>query len=93
MDKAEMERIWNDNSVLNALKINRFKPDKTNMYKVTMTIFRHVPVDTITESGYYKTSGIAQYELEKRLREKKNEKYPYEEGDNKDLKWSFSYVQ
>ena len=92
MDKVEMERIWNDNSVLNALKINRFKPDKTNMYKVTMTIFRQVPVDTITESGYYKTAGIAQYALEKKLRELKHEKYPYTEGDNKDLRWSFSFV-
>lgn len=93
MNKEQMERLWNDNSVLNALKINKFTKDKTKLYNCTMTIFRQVPVDTITESGYYKTSGIAQYELEKKLREKKDELYPYEKDDNKNLKWSFSYVQ
>lgn len=92
MDKAEMERIWNDNTILDALKINRFKEGKKNLYKCTMTIFKNVTVDTFTESGYYKTANEAKFALENKLRELKHEKYPYTEGDNKDLRWSFSFV-
>ena len=87
-----MEHLWEKSGVLNSLKINKFTKDKTNLYKCTMTIFKNVTVDTFTETGYYKSASDAKYHLEQKLREKKNELYPYEKDDNKNLKWSFSYI-
>lgn len=89
MDKAEMERIWNDSSMLDALKINHFKEGKKNLYKCTMTILEERTLDTFTESGYYKNANEAKFALERKLREIKDEKYPWK--DHPHIKWSFRF--
>lgn len=86
MNKVEMEAAWNG-KVIDSAKINRFKQGKTNHYKCTMTVLEERTLDTITESGYYKTMGEAKIALERKLREIRDEKYPH--ADYPKIKWSF----
>jgi hypothetical protein len=88
MDKFQMELLWKG-GILNPNKINKFKPEKTNLYSCTIKIYKKVLVDEFTETGYYKNDKLAREDLESKLRWKKNEKYPY--MTNPSLQWTFDH--
>ena len=88
MDKFQMEMLWNG-KILNPIKINKFNPEKANLYSCSMKVYMKVLVDEFTESGYYKNQKTAREDLESKLRWKKNEKYPFIE--NQDFQWTFQH--
>ena len=94
MNKADMERLWNDSNLINPFKINTFKINtfkNGNLFKGRLTVKRKIEVDVFEASGYYKNRKMAESDLRVKLEAMKSEKYPWRE--NQDIEWSLRITE